>query len=141
MFTQKEDGVYEGTITVDNVDQGYGYFQFATSLGANWDAVNNGPRYGATVENQMIESGATYSMTSTEGANTKSWKCEKGDCTIEVNLANNTMKIVEFTGIENIGVDNAPVEYYNLQGVKVENPSNGIYIKVQGSKASKVLIK
>ena len=140
VFTQKEDGVYEGTITIDNVDQGYGYFQFATSLGANWDAVNKGPRYGATVENQMIESGATYSMTTTEGANTKSWKCEKGECTIEINLANNTMKIIEFTGIESIGIDNTPIEYYNLQGVKVENPSNGIYIKVQGSKASKVLI-
>ena len=141
LFTQKEDGVYEGTININNVDQGYGYFQFATSLGANWDAVNNGPRYGATVENQLIESGATYDMTTNEGANTKSWKCEKGDCTIEVNLATNTIKIIEFTGIESIGVDNIPVEYYNLQGVKVENPSNGIFIRVQGSKASKVLIK
>ena len=36
---------------------------------------------------------------------------------------------------------NAPVEYYNLQGVKVANPSNGIFIKVQGSKASKVYVK
>ena len=37
--------------------------------------------------------------------------------------------------------DNTPVEYYNLQGVKVENPSNGIYIKVQGNKTTKVYIK
>lgn len=37
--------------------------------------------------------------------------------------------------------DNAPVEYYNLQGVKVKNPSNGINIKVQGSKVSKVLVR
>lgn len=40
--------------------------------------------------------------------------------------------------IENL---NAPVEYYNLQGVKVANPSNGIFIKVQGNKATKVLVK
>jgi hypothetical protein len=40
--------------------------------------------------------------------------------------------------IENL---NAPVEYYNLQGVKVANPSNGIFIKVQGNKATKVYIK
>ncbi len=48
------------------------------------------------------------------------------------------------TGVENIAtsvVENAPVEYYNLQGIKVKNPSNGIYIKVQGSKVSKVLIR
>ena len=36
---------------------------------------------------------------------------------------------------------NAPVEYYNLQGVKVANPSNGIFIKVQGNKATKEYVK
>ncbi len=33
-----------------------------------------------------------------------------------------------------------PVEYYNVQGVKVEKPSNGIYIKKQGNKTSKVVL-
>lgn len=36
--------------------------------------------------------------------------------------------------------DVAPV-YYNLQGVRVANPANGLYIKVVGEKASKVLVK
>lgn len=36
--------------------------------------------------------------------------------------------------------DVAPV-YYNLQGVRVANPANGLYIKVAGEKASKVLVK
>ena len=36
---------------------------------------------------------------------------------------------------------NAPVEYYNLQGVKVAYPTTGIYIKVQGSKVSKIYVK
>ncbi len=35
---------------------------------------------------------------------------------------------------------NAPVEYYNLQGVKVENPANGIFIRKQGSKTTKVVL-
>ena len=35
---------------------------------------------------------------------------------------------------------NAPVEYYNLQGVKVANPENGIFIKRQGAKATKVVL-
>lgn len=35
---------------------------------------------------------------------------------------------------------NAPVEYFNLQGVKVTNPSGGVFIRRQGSKSSKVLI-
>ena len=45
-------------------------------------------------------------------------------------------------GVENIEIDNnAPAVYYNLQGVKVANPENGVFIKVQGNKASKVLVK
>ena len=32
------------------------------------------------------------------------------------------------------------VEYYNLQGVKVKNPKNGIYIRKQGNKTSKVMV-
>lgn len=43
------------------------------------------------------------------------------------------------TAIESVEVA-APVEYYNLQGIKVENPSNGVFIKLQGSKASKVVL-
>lgn len=45
------------------------------------------------------------------------------------------------TSVEEIGFDaNAPVEYYNLQGVKVANPSNGLFIKKQGNKAVKVIL-
>jgi hypothetical protein len=33
-----------------------------------------------------------------------------------------------------------PAEYYTLQGVKVENPKNGVYVKKQGSRAIKVLM-
>lgn len=47
------------------------------------------------------------------------------------------------TGVEDVEIEgvNTPVEYYNLQGVKVDNPSNGIFIKVEGDKATKVLVK
>ena len=47
-----------------------------------------------------------------------------------------------FNGVESIEADNnAPVEYYNLQGINVANPSNGIFIKVQGNKATKIIVK
>ncbi len=46
------------------------------------------------------------------------------------------------SGVQNIATDeNAPVEYYTLQGVRVANPENGLYIKRQGNKAQKVLVK
>ncbi len=45
-------------------------------------------------------------------------------------------------GIESMEVDTkAPVEYFNLQGVKVQNPAKGIYIRRQGKNVEKVYIK
>lgn len=46
-------------------------------------------------------------------------------------------------GVEGIEIDDVEGEavYYNLQGVKVANPANGLYIVKQGNKASKVLVK
>lgn len=50
----------------------------------------------------------------------------------------------EFThsgGITGIAADeNAPVEYYNLQGVRVDNPDNGLYIRRQGNTVTKVIL-
>lgn len=45
-------------------------------------------------------------------------------------------------GVADMNADeNAPVEYYNLQGVRVANPENGLYIRRQGSKTTKVIVK
>ena len=47
------------------------------------------------------------------------------------------------TGVNEIAVDNenaAPV-YYNLQGVEVANPENGIYVVRRGSKVTKEIIR
>lgn len=46
------------------------------------------------------------------------------------------------SGITEIGSEeSAPMEYFNLQGVRVVNPENGIFIRRQGTKASKVIMK
>lgn len=47
------------------------------------------------------------------------------------------------SGVEGIISDDCdmPAVYYTTQGVKIEKPTNGLYIKVQGNKASKVYIK
>ena len=64
----------------------------------------------------------------------------------DVNIENDTLKVRiskqgELSGLENIEAAEADVEYYNLQGVRVVNPTTGIYIRVQGSKATKVSIR
>lgn len=48
------------------------------------------------------------------------------------------------TGVEDVIVEDnadAPVEYYNLNGQRVENPAAGLYIRRQGNKVTKVLVK
>lgn len=63
------------------------------------------------------------------------WVSEQLSCEIQAD-SDDTV-----TAIETVGVDtNAPAEYYNMQGVKVENPLGGIFIKRQGSKAVKVVL-
>lgn len=47
------------------------------------------------------------------------------------------------TGVENVDTDatDAPVEYFNLQGVRVDNPGAGIFIRRQGKTVTKVVVK
>jgi hypothetical protein len=47
------------------------------------------------------------------------------------------------SGINSVAADSqdAPVEYYNLQGVRVSNPGTGLYIRRQGTKVEKVTIR
>lgn len=52
---------------------------------------------------------------------------------------------INMGGVNDITIDgsdtNAPVEYFNLQGVRVETPVSGLYIRRQGRHTAKVLIK
>lgn len=46
------------------------------------------------------------------------------------------------SGVADINVsDDAPVEFYNLSGMRVAEPSNGIFIRKQGAEVKKVVIK
>lgn len=56
------------------------------------------------------------------------------------------MKILKVTDEGNTGIDeveadnNAPIEYFNLQGIRVTNPVKGnVYVKRQGSEVTKIL--
>lgn len=65
-------------------------------------------------------------------------------CAVNANGARGIMSEgADFTsGIADIEVsadENTP-EYYNLQGIRVQNPSNGIYIRRQGDKIEKVIL-
>jgi len=44
------------------------------------------------------------------------------------------------SAIANVEADdtNTPMVYYDLQGMRVENPANGVFIRVQGSQVTKI---
>lgn len=43
------------------------------------------------------------------------------------------------SGIDNVATGEAPVEYYNLQGIRITDPQNGVFIKRQGNKVEKIV--
>lgn len=46
------------------------------------------------------------------------------------------------SGISDVAVDeNVSIEYYNLNGIRVDEPTPGIYIRRQGNKVSKVIVR
>lgn len=58
-----------------------------------------------------------------------------------LNCAKNEVDDFGAASVAGISDENAPVEYYNLNGMKVTNPANGIFIRRQGNTATKVIIK
>lgn len=65
---------------------------------------------------------------------------EWGVQTIDGSKWTSKFSIYDMAGIEGIAADdvNAPAVYYNMQGVRVNNPENGIFIEVKNGKAQKV---
>lgn len=53
-----------------------------------------------------------------------------------------TFNVKQASGIDSVITDDAtaPVEYFNLQGLPVANPSAGVYIRRQGTKVEKVAL-
>lgn len=74
---------------------------------------------------------------------------ETSSCVVNITATNTagasvtrtfTITIKEATGIEEIkAADDSAVEYYNLQGVRVDNPEKGVFIKRVGGKTTKII--
>lgn len=154
--------VFEGTFTLVPAaeDNPTSYFSFTTALGKasgdikdEWDSLNEvADRYGAFDEDQAALIG-TNTLTAypcnVTASGCLSFKIDPGMYTFRVDLSKMTVTIAQGSripddtdGVSEIESDE-PVEpiYFNLQGVKVNNPSKGIFIKVTGNKREKVVIR
>lgn len=60
---------------------------------------------------------------------------------VKFNVKTNEMIVTGTTAVAEVEVAEGDAVYYNLQGVQVVNPENGLYVKVVNGKATKVLVK
>ena len=141
------DPTDEGVYSIKNVElvavngNANAYFSFNTTTGS-WDDVNKAARYGAESPDQAVTIGENMTVVS-GGSSAFAWMVEPGTYDFVVSLKEMTLVVTKATtGIESIEADkNAPAIYYNLQGVEVANPSNGIYIVKRGAKVAKEFVK
>ena len=67
-------------------------------------------------------------------------------CLVDITINLDELSIVfstednNLSGIHDSILDKDDSEYYNLQGIKVENPNNGVFIKIQNGKAKKIIL-
>lgn len=151
--TSVSDGVYTWNgIKIDEaVDKsgkgsGKGYFTFLTKRGADWDEANGGDRYGAVSEDVPLvyEVPAEIKLfpANVSASSAYSWCAEPGTYTVEANLKDMKVTLRGVTSISGIGIDGdvTPV-YYTLQGVRVDSPTQGLYIVKRGDKVTKEYVR
>ena len=112
-------------------------------------SATNGTR-GASVAVYNLETNTESASWDSEGAtdyyvgSVTARANEDGTAYIYVGGHKDCIALLKFTpdlsAIESIAADNAAVEYFNLQGVKVAKAENGLFIKKQGNKVSKVVL-
>lgn len=60
---------------------------------------------------------------------------------VVANTLDNTISISVPSGITSLNAEDQPAVYYSLEGMKIENPSKGIFICKKGDKVQKVILK
>ena len=133
----KDGNLFYGEVTFTGAGDGYSYFAIAGAKG-DWTMVNANrfaPVAGEVAFNldEKVEFGkgeAAFKVVA------------EGTYFINVDFDSMTVWVSSTpAGVESIEIENAPAVYYNLQGIEVANPQNGLYIVKQGNKVSKQLIK
>lgn len=123
------------------------FFNLTTRLASSWDELNSSAdRFGSNNEGDALALNSSAAMrqyyAGGDAADCKSWSIAPGTYDIVADLKEMRIyaKPAGSTGVEEVSVDDteAPAEYYNLQGVRVENPGHGLYIMRRGSSVCKV---
>ncbi|MGM9840802.1 MAG: hypothetical protein ACI31D_01220, partial [Candidatus Limisoma sp.] len=127
-------------------DNALGYFSFITTCSSDWNVVNASDRFGAASNNERILVPGTTNMVCYQGGvnagSAYAWSIEAGKYDITIDFEAMTINVIESeSGVEGIEVINSDARYFNLQGVEVPAPSNGVFIEVLGNQVRKVYVK
>ena len=139
----------KGTATTDSrIWAGTSAYDLRTYNGSTITiSVANGTLTSIVFEGNKIDD--TYATASNGTFANKTWTASENVSEVMFSVSKttniNTITVTyqsDSSAIENVEAESdEAVEYYNLQGVKVANPENGLYIMKQGNKATKVLVK
>lgn len=132
-----------------NLRSTYGYF--AGNVVARISDVNDASNTPiATLRSQTVFVGNretkefSFGGTFTEAEQGKTYNVflYRGDNGTRLTSTPKTFTVGERSAITDIDADasDLPVEYFNLQGIRVDNPSQGLYIRRQGDKTTKVYV-
>lgn len=143
-FYNNGDGTYtlEDVVISSDTEGSDGWFILTSSPGVSWGEVAS-YLHGAPSADHDIMGNSGQSTVSSES--NYSWQVKGGNYTLNYDHPNATLTMIANgteTSICNIvSLQEGEAIYYNLQGIRIENPSNGLYIKKAGGRTSKVLIR
>lgn len=143
--------VDNGTPLYQQVDNPY-LFSSEVTLGNESDSsasfkITNAVKGGGTWQAKywLYRDADDNGKITTDSTDDRQWTvAEYADYNVTVNLIDNTISIDKIgdAGVEAPICDNQAVaEYYNLQGIRVEQPTSGVYIVVKSGKAHKQVVK
>lgn len=137
---------------VANAD-GKSFFSFCSAKGstnddAGWGELSGSDRYGAATEGDVATLDTPFAYTvykaNVNASACKSWSIAPNTdghkYKFTVDFDKQTVTVAMASGVDSIEVENdGEAVYFNLQGVRVDNPENGIFVRVANGKAVKVV--
>jgi len=96
-----------------------------------------------TSRNEQMTTGQTYEVVTGDGLPNMAFSYDIEDAELILDIEAKTLTVRGTAGIDNVSADfeNVAPEYFTLSGIRVAEPSNGLYIVRRGSKVSKEYIR
>lgn len=124
------------------------YFSFCKELASSWDALNvGGNRYAPATDTELVKDAPAVTLTeSADPISAKAFYAVPGKYDLVVDWDKMSVRLLTAgtVGVDEIDTEEsageAPV-FFNLQGQRIDNPEKGgMYIRVSGAKATKVIL-